>query len=137
MGKLEFDFREGLDKDHIVYRKKGFDCKHCIYYLGYLLFTWGYTVAFFALFQYVYTNHEPVAFPIYVSLWLAFLIFFFINAVRVLRNYQDVKKIKKANKEAEARKLQGQHGIDYQPTNENHPRGIEMAVKTEKDNLVS
>jgi hypothetical protein len=130
MGKLEFDFREGLDKDHIVYKKKGFDCKHCIYYLMYLLFTWGYTVAFFALFQYAYTNHELVAFPIYIALWLLFIVALTTIAIINLVKYQRNKVIKKAKKLEENRP----HQIEHQPTNEH--KAIEMGKKDEKDNLV-
>jgi hypothetical protein len=136
MGKLEFDFREGLDKDHIVYRKKGFDFKHCMYYIGYLLFTWGYTVAFFALFQFAYTNHEEVAFPIYIALWLLFMIVLttiaVINLVKAHRN----KEIKRAKKQAELHGVQ-HHGVENMPTNHDG-KGIELTAKgrEEKDQLV-
>jgi hypothetical protein len=119
MGKLEFDFREGLDKDHIVYKRKGFSWKHCVYYLSYLLFTWGYAVAFFALFQFVYTNFEPVAFPIYIALWLAFVIALIIVAVINLIHSNQAKRIKVAKREAE-----NKHAAVH-PHHVDHPTGIE------------
>jgi hypothetical protein len=134
MGKLEFDFREGLDKDNIIYKRKGFDWKHCIYYFGYLFFAWGYTVAFFALFQFAYVNHEPVAFPIYIALWLAFMIALIVVAAVNLVNYGKQKKIKQARKAAEKQRLeQHAHGLEHMPTN------VEMVNqrRDEKDTLVS
>jgi hypothetical protein len=126
MGKIEFDFREGLDKDHIVYKRSGFHWTHCVYYIGYLLFTWGITVAFFALFQFVYTNYEPVAFPIYIALWLAFVISIIIVAVMNLVNYKKTKHVRKAKKDAERKKSMSQ-GIEM----------IQQKKPEEGDNLVN
>jgi hypothetical protein len=91
MSKLEFDFRMGLNKDHIVYKHKGINWQHCIYYFGYLTFTWGYVVACFALFQYVYINYEPIAFPLYIVLWLVFVLTIVGIAIANLRRYNQAK----------------------------------------------
>jgi type VI protein secretion system component VasK len=74
MGKVIYDFREGLDQEKIVYKKTGWDCLSLIYYLGYMLFTWAFAAAWFALFQYSYINHEPIAFWVYIACWLVFMI---------------------------------------------------------------
>jgi hypothetical protein len=123
MGKLEFDFREGLDKEHIVYKRKGFSWKFCVYYFAYLFFTWGYVVAFFALFIYAYTNNEPVAFPIYLSLWLAFVVAIIIVAIINMLNYKKVKKVKLVTVEVENQK------IVNQPYPNEHPTGIQNNIE--------
>ena len=62
MTKIEYDFREGLDRDHIIYKKSGYDWDFCIKYILYLLATFLFTAGWYALFHYAYINHETTAF---------------------------------------------------------------------------
>jgi hypothetical protein len=99
MGKIIYDFREGLDQEKIIYKKTGWDCLSFVYYLGYMLFTWAFAAGWFALFQYSYINHEPVAFWVYIACWLVFMIVLILILGRNL--YKDYKLKSKKEHEHE------------------------------------
>lgn len=89
MGKVVYDFREPIESEKRVYKKEGVNWKEAFYYLGFLLLTWGYTVGFFALFQYAYIIHEPVAFWVYCGIWLAFTIALLIIIIINICSYKE------------------------------------------------
>jgi magnesium-transporting ATPase (P-type) len=93
MTKVIYDFREGLEREKIVYKKKKRNSVHDCYYVLYLLGTWAWTVAWFSLFLYAYTQHEFTAFWIYIAFWLAFVISFIIIAVLNIVNSRKKKEI--------------------------------------------
>lgn len=94
MAKPIYDFREGLEKENIVYKKKKREPIHGLYYFLYLMATWAWTVGWFALFLYAYTNHEFIAFWVYIAFWLAFAISFIIIATLNIMESNKKKKEK-------------------------------------------
>jgi heme exporter protein D len=101
MAKVIYDFREGLEKEKIVYKKKKRDPVHDCYFLLYLLATWAWIVGWFALFLFAYTIHEFTAFWIYIAFWLAFVISFIIIAVLNIVESKNKKIVINEVKEAE------------------------------------
>ena len=49
-----FDFREGMLLEKVVYKDTSIDCASRFKYIGYLLLTWAWGVAWFSLFFYIY-----------------------------------------------------------------------------------
>lgn len=101
MGKIVYDFREGLDQEKIVYKNTGWDCGAIFGYIGYLILTWIWACGFFALFQYAYINHEPVAFWVYVGIWLFFVTILLTVIIYNLCAYYNNKAQKKRMREEE------------------------------------
>ncbi len=107
MVKAVYDFREGLEKDKIVYKNDKWDWKGCFYYLLYLFATWGWAVAWFAVFQTAYIFNEKTAFWIYIGLWFAFIItiitIYMVNLIRFYKKKSDKKK--RLEEEVERKRL--------------------------------
>jgi type VI protein secretion system component VasK len=101
MGKIVYDFREGLDQEKIVYKSSGWDWSAICGYGGYLILTWIWACGFFALFQYAYINHEPVAFWVYIGIWLAFVALLLTVIIYNLGTYYSNKALKKKLREEE------------------------------------
>lgn len=149
MGKTIYDFREGLEQDKIVYKNDRCDCKSCVYYTGYLLFTWGLAVGWFAIFQVAYIFHEPIAFWVYIGFWLAFIVSFLIVAtVNLCRHYSArakrriIKRAiekKKKDDEEEERNTRAKARADKRAGHGNNDNDIiQTEIKgTEKDGLVN
>ncbi len=132
MGRIEYDFRDGLDKDHLIYKKKGNDCKFCCYYLLYLLATYINCALWYALFHYAYINHEPIAFWVYVGCWLFWVLTIVVVAIINLCIHHSHKKKLREEKqrrldEEKARKLAEDAGELIQPA---------PAQKTEDDHQI-
>ena len=117
MGKIIYDFREGLDQEKIVYKNESMNIKYGFYYIGYLLLTWIWACGWFALFQYSYINHEAIAFWVYIGCWLAFtlsligvitynLMVYYNkkNMKRIMRRDEEIKQAEKIRKEREENK---------------------------------
>ena len=128
MVKIEYDFREGLDRDHIIYKKKGYDCKFCCYYVLYLIATYAFTAGWYALFHYAYINDEPTAFWVYIAFWLAWVILIVTIAVANLMVHYRNKRARKAKeaeeeerkkREEEMAKPSANHGDGIKETNRN------------------
>ena len=96
MVKVVYDFREGLDREKIIYKDTSCDCRSCMYYILYLLFTWIYCGGFFALFHYSYINYEPTAFWVYTAIWFAFIVFLLTIIIYNLIHQRAKKKTRKA-----------------------------------------
>ena len=114
MGKIVYDFREGLDKEKIVYKNETWNVKYRFYYILYMLATWIFTAAWFGLFQYSYINHEATAFWVYIGCWLAFMVVllgiisynlcvYYSNKNRklIMRKNEEIKLLEKAIKDRE------------------------------------
>ena len=71
MGKEEnkFDFREGLDKDKIIYKNTRLKWEDAIFYGLCAIITWGYGFGFLALNFYLYSNYEETVKWVYVGIW--------------------------------------------------------------------
>lgn len=89
----QFDFREGMLLEKVVYKDTSCDWKSRCLYIVTLLTTWAWGVAWFALFFYLYIFHQKVAFWIYIALWLVFAITLIVNGIYQIQS-------------AKARKLQ-------------------------------
>ncbi len=116
MTRIEYDFREGLDKDQIIYKKAGRDWNFCCKYILYLLATYLFTAAWYALFHYAYINHERTAFWVYIAFWLLWVLLIVSVAITNLCIHYRNKRIKKAKEleETEKRKLEEEAQLNKQ-----------------------
>lgn len=101
MGKVEYDFREGLDQEKLIYKNKSWDWRSFLGYIGYLLFTWTVMAAFFALFFYAYIYHPDTAFWVYIGVWLAFAVALLTVIITNLALHYKAKKDKKERRHME------------------------------------
>src|SRR5690349_13581011 len=101
MGRVEYDFREGLDAEKIVYKNTSWDWRAAMYYLGYLLLTWAWAAGWFALFHYAYIYNEQTAFWTYIGIWLAFIGVLLFIIIRNLVVHSNNKKHKQEKIKAE------------------------------------
>ncbi len=135
MTKIEYDFREGLDRDHIIYKKSGYDWDFSWKYILYLIATYVYTAAWFALFHYAYITNEPTAFWTYIAFWLLWVILIVSIAVSNLIIHYRNKRIRKAKEaeEEERRKkdedAQMNKVIDRKPNETNGDNPISNLIK--------
>ena len=96
MGKIIYDFREGLDKEKIIYRNTSCDWASFFKWIGSVLLVWIWMAGWFAVFQYSYINHAKTAFWVYCIIWLTFMICLVSwLAFRVIRHYRRKSKLKK------------------------------------------
>jgi hypothetical protein len=100
MGKVIYDFREGLDKEKIIYNNTSFDCASFWKFVGFVLLSWGWMVGWFALFQFSYIFHPKTAFWVYVIVWLVVIVFFIAWVTYFL-----VAHYKKKNKARRVRQM--------------------------------
>jgi hypothetical protein len=105
MGRIVYDFREGLDQEKIVYKNTSWNLKHGFYYILYMLATWGWAAGWFALFQYAYINNEPIAFWVYIGCWLLFMVIMCSIIFTNLFRHYAAKERKRVFREEEAHKL--------------------------------
>ena len=66
----KFDFREGMLLEKMVYKDTSCDWKSRLMYIGFLLLTWTYGAAWFALFFYCYIFHEDITFWVFIACWI-------------------------------------------------------------------
>jgi hypothetical protein len=65
----QFDFREGIIIENIVYKDTSCDWESKLLYISFLLLTWAYGIAWFALFFYCYIFHERTTFWVFIGCW--------------------------------------------------------------------
>lgn len=94
MGKIEYDFREGLEKDKIIYINDKRDWGGLFFYFCYILFAWSWAIANFSLWYYAYIYHEPTAFWIFVGIWLGFIVFLITVSLVNIHRYNRKKEMK-------------------------------------------
>ena len=96
MGKIIYDFREGLDKEKIIYRNTSCDWASFWKWIGTVLLVWIWMAAWFAIFQYAYINHAKTVFWTNTMIWLVFMFCFIARCIYVLiRHYSRKNKLKK------------------------------------------
>ncbi len=140
MGRVTFDFREGMDQEKIIYKNTGVDCRSYFYYFGYMLLSWIYAAGWFALFQYAYINHEPIAFWVYIACWLAFTIFLITYLGCNLCYHTRLKAEKKAKKhkiekaEADKREAEKKDRMEKRHEHEKAAVQTEMTQLTQQNN---
>ena len=102
-----YDFREGLDSSRIVYKDTSrCNCSDFLKYIGYLLATWIYAAAWFALFFYAWWADRHATFITFIVVWgvfMAIMIFGFFLP-NLLRYYESERKIKQAKELEEKEK---------------------------------
>ena len=67
---IQYDFREGILLEKVVYKDTSGHCKKNLLYILCLIITWVWGSAWFALFFYLYINYEPVMFWIFIVIWI-------------------------------------------------------------------
>ena len=95
MGKIIYDFRDGLEREKLVFQENTHRCRDYSFWVLYLLFDWIYCCAWYALFHWAYINHEDYAFWIFAGTWVLFIIIFIANSIVNLQKNQNRKKHKK------------------------------------------
>ena len=95
MGKIIYDFREGLEREKLVFRENTHYCKEYTFWALYLLLDWTYACAWYALFHWFYINYEYIAFWTLAGIWIVFIIIFILNAIINLVKNKRNKKHKK------------------------------------------
>lgn len=132
-----FDFREGMLLEKVVYKDTSLDCASRFKYIGYLLLTWAWGVAWFSLFFYLYIFHERVAFWIFVGCWIAFALTFIINSIVTLQRAKS-RKLKKLHDRKEHQEIQEK--IDkakqehYQQKSKKNEQHIQLTTEMEQLN---
>ena len=132
-----FDFREGMLLEKVVYKDTSLDCASRFKYIGYLLLTWAWGVAWFSLFFYLYIFHERVAFWIFVGCWIAFALTFIINSIVTLQRAKS-RKLKKQHDRKEHQEIQEK--IDkakqehYQQKSKKNDQHIQLMTEMEQLN---
>jgi hypothetical protein len=91
----KYDFREGLEKEKIIYVNKFWDWRSFLSYIGYMLFTWGFVVGWFILFQYAFINHPLISVWVYGFCWLTFIIITVTILISNLVKHRNAKMRKK------------------------------------------
>ena len=54
MGKIIYDFREGLEKEKLIFKENTHKCRDFSFCTLYLLFDWIYACSWYALFHWFY-----------------------------------------------------------------------------------
>ena len=132
-----FDFREGMLLEKVVYKDTSIDCASRFKYIGYLLLTWAWGVAWFSLFFYLYIFHERVAFWIFIGCWIAFALTFIINSIVTLQRAKS-RKLKKLHDRKEHQEIQEK--IDkakqehYQQKSKKNDQHIQLTTEMEQLN---
>lgn len=127
--KVDYDFREGLDSSKVVYRNKSrCNCKDFWSYAGYLLATWLWAAAWFALFLYAWLTDRYASFVAFLTIWcvfMAILIFGFFVPNLVRYNHQvkvHEEAIRKEEEEKERKYKEAIAGVqasnDARPANQ-------------------
>jgi hypothetical protein len=91
----KYDFREGLEKEKIIYVNTNWDWRSFLSYIGYLLFTWGLVIAWFSLFQFPFIYHPVISVWVYGFCWLTFVIITAAIIVTNLINHYNEKRRRK------------------------------------------
>lgn len=99
MGKIVYDFREGLEPEKLVFKENTHKCREFTYWLLYLLLCWSYACGWYALFHWAYINHEDITFWVLAISWIVFVLIFSIIAIINLVSHNNEKKLKKLEKE--------------------------------------
>jgi len=95
MGKIVYDYREGLEPEKIIFKENKHKCKEFTFWLLYLLLAWTYACGWYALFHWAYINHADTAFWVLLISWIVFIIIFVINSIVNLKRHSNNKKLKK------------------------------------------
>ena len=123
----QYDFREGILLEKVVYKDDSFDIKSRILYIICILLTWCWGLAWFSLFFWAYIFHEQVAFWVFIIVWLIhFIIVVAVGAHTLIsaRNKKIEKKRKKEEfeiqqKQIEENRRKRAHALKQEELNKN------------------
>jgi hypothetical protein len=146
MGKIEYDFREGLDGTKRVYHDDRWcNCVEFWGYIGYLLATWIWMAGWFALFLHAWLEDRVVTFWVFVGVWFGFLIFliggFMIpNLCKYYKERSERRKIKEAARLAKEKNLSlsavEKKKEEEKPVDKKDPNQIIVNDKPEETNKI-
>ena len=103
----QYDFREGILLEKVVYKDESFDIKSRILYIICILLTWCWGLAWLSLFFWLYTNYEQITFWVFIIIWLIHFAIVVIIGAHTLISARNKKREKKAKRE-EAERQQKQ-----------------------------
>ena len=123
----QYDFREGILLEKVVYKDDSFDIKSRILYILCILLTWCWGLAWFSLFFWAYIFHEQVAFWVFIIVWLIhFIIVVVVGALTLMsaRNKKLEKKRKKEEFEMQQKRIEENrrkraHALKQEELNQN------------------
>jgi len=123
MGKIVYDFREGLEPEKLIFKENTHRCREFTYWLLYLLLCWTYACGWYALFHWAYINYEDITFWVLSMSWIVFVLIFIIVAIVNLRTNSQMRKKKKAEQmaavETESNRITEKRSNYDNPTNTN------------------
>ena len=91
---IQYDFRDGILLDKVVYRDTSGQCKKNLLYILCLIITWVWGSAWFALFLYLYINYEEVMFWIFIGAWILLIYSIIIFAIIHIQKSKNKKYLK-------------------------------------------
>jgi hypothetical protein len=148
MGKLEYDFREGLDGTKRVYHDDRWcNCVEFWGYIGYLLATWCWMAGWFALFLHAWLEDRVVTFWVFVGVWFGFLIFliggFMIpNLCKYYSARAERRRLKEEARLAKEKNLPAQttekkeDNVNVKPVDKKDPNTIVLNDKPEENEKI-
>lgn len=131
MGKIVYDFREGLEPEKLIFKENKHKCKETTLWFLYLLLCWSYACGWYALFHWAYINYEDIAFWVLSISWIVFVLIFVINSIINLKRNSNRKKLKKLEKE---RRLETETYNETQKRNNYDPPTVSNKIEREKLN---
>lgn len=108
MGKIEYDFRDGIDGNKkVYYDKRWFKWKELLAYIGLMLLTWAYSSGWFALFLYGWLTDRWVALWVFVGVWFGFLAIMlgFFIVPNTIKHYKD-EELKEREHEVKEKEME-------------------------------
>jgi len=118
----QYDFREGMLLEKVVYKDDSCKAGEGFLYFGCLLLTWCWGMAWFALFFWMYIFHENIAFWIFIGVWLIhFIIIVIVGAYTLIKSKND--KIKK--KQLKEERAEQEKKIEDARKKRQHPEKLE------------
>jgi type VI protein secretion system component VasK len=107
MMKTNYDFREGMDLNKIVYKdKRSCDCREIVIYIVLLIVFWTLLCAYYAFWHYFYLNYLTPTFIALIIVTAILYITWLTLAIINCRKYYAKKDARKAKKEEEAKRVE-------------------------------
>jgi len=133
----QYDFREGMLLEKVIYKDDSCKAGEGFLYIGCLLLTWCWGMAWFALFFWMYIFHEKIAFWIFIVVWLVhFIIIVIVGAYTLIKSKND--KIRKRREREE--RLEKEKEIENARKKRQHNAGEKIQnnniINNENDNNV-
>jgi len=131
MGKIVYDFRDGLEPEKLIFKENTHKCKESTYWILYLLLDWIYACGWYALFHWAYINYEDISFWVLGISWIVFVLAFIINSIINLKINSNAKKERKL-KELEEQEKMNVHIKNQTEHNFEEPRTDRNKIEQER-----